>query len=384
MGFREEIRAWLEEACPPAMRTPPRSEADDVWGGRRAVFATPEARLWLERMAQRGLTAPTWPREAGGAGLGDEEARILAEELRRLGCRPPLKSLGLWMLGPVLLRFGSEAQKREHLPSIARGEIRWCQGYSEPGAGSDLASVATRAARESDVYVVNGQKIWTSHADLADWMFCLVRTDPRAPRHEGLSFLLIDMESPGIRARPIRLISGASPFCETFFDDVRVPAENLVGREGQGWEIAKALLAEERRAMSRLRDERTDEEEPLQALASRYGVTGDAILEDRIARAELDRLAVKLTLRRYADEGRTAGPEASVLKVTATEASKRARELRVAIAGFKGLGWEGEGFSDDELALARDYLRSRALSIEGGTTEIQLNIIAKRVLGLPD
>ena len=374
MGFREEIRAWLLEACPPSLRVPARSEAEEVWGGRRATWPSADAQLWLERMAARGYTAPTWPREYGGAGLSDEDARALDEEVRALGCRPALRSLGLWMLGPVLLRYGNEEQKREHLPRIARGEIRWCQGYSEPGAGSDLASLATRAVRDGDVYVVNGQKIWTSHADLADWMFCLVRTAP--PKHEGISFLLIDMASPGVRARPIRLISGASPFCETFFDEVRVPARNLVGREGQGWEIAKMLLGEERRAMSRLREQRTDDEEPLESLAARYGVGDDPLLADRIAAANLEHLAIKLTLRRGADP--------SVLKVAVTEAAKRRRELRVAITGFQGLGWEGEGFSPEELAITRDWLRSRALTIEGGSTEIQLNIIARRVLGLPE
>jgi acyl-CoA dehydrogenase len=376
MSFREEIAAFLEDACPASMRTPAR-EHEEVWGGRRAVFPSDDARLWLERMAARGLTAPTWPREYGGAGLSETDARVLAEELRRLGCRPPLRSLGLWMLGPVLLRYGDEEQKRTHLPRIARGELRWCQGYSEPGAGSDLASLSTRAAREGDVYVVNGQKIWTSHADRADWMFCLVRTAP--PKHEGVSFLLIDMETPGIRVRPIRLISGASPFCETFFDDVRVPARNLVGREGQGWEIAKALLAEERRAMSSLRDQRTDDEEPLMAVARRFGVERD--FAERVVAADLDFQAVRLTIRRYADEG---GGDPSVLKVAATEVAKRRKELRVELAGFGGLGWEGEGFAEDDLAAARDWLRSRALTIEGGTTEIQLNILARRALGLPD
>ncbi len=379
MGFREEIAAWLEEHCPPSMRTRARGEADDVWGGRRASFPSEDARLWLERAAARGLTAPTWPRLYGGAGLSEDDARILDEELRRLGCRPPLKSLGLWMLGPVLLRWGTETQKREHLPPIARGELRWCQGYSEPGAGSDLASLATRATRDGDVYVVSGQKVWTSHADRADWIFCLVRT---GPGREGISFLLIDMASPGITVRPIELLSGASPFCETFFDEVRVPAGNLVGREGQGWEIAKALLAEERAAMSRLRGRRSADEEPLAETARRYGVEDDALLADRIAAADIDLLAAQLTLRRYQAEGRS-GAETSLLKVVVSETSQRRAQLRVELAGFRGLGWDGDAFETAELAATRDWLRTRALSIEGGTTEIQLNILARRVLGLP-
>jgi alkylation response protein AidB-like acyl-CoA dehydrogenase len=390
-GFRREIRAFLEEACPPSMRTP-EPEGEEVWGGRRAVFASEDARVWLERMAERGYTAPTWPREYGGAGLSAEEAKILDEELRRLGCRQALRSFGVWMLGPVLLRYGSEEQKREHLPKIVRGEIRWCQGYSEPGAGSDLASLSTRALRDGMDYVVNGQKTWTSHADKADWMFCLVRTDPEAPKHQGISFLLVDMASPGISVRPIKLISGASPFCETFFDDVRVPVQNRVGAEGGGWTVAKALLDHERSLISTMRDRRTDEERPLAERARQYlevreGRIADPVLRDAITRSNLDFLAYKLTLRRSAEAmkaGGAPGPESSMLKLYGTEISKRRKELLVQIEGYQGLGWEGPGFSAEELADTRSWLRSRASSIEGGSTEIQLNIIAKRILGLPD
>jgi alkylation response protein AidB-like acyl-CoA dehydrogenase len=389
--FRAEVQRFLEESCPPSMRTPGAGEDDEVWGGRRAVFKSPDAKAWLDRMAARGFTAPTWPVEYGGAGLSPVEAGILAEELRRARCRPPLRSLGLWMLGPVLLRYGTEAQKRAHLPPIARGELRWCQGYSEPGAGSDLASLATRAVRDGDVLVVSGQKIWTSHADRADWMFCLVRTDPAASRHEGIGFLLVDMASPGVTVRPIKLISGASPFCETFFDEVRVPVENLVGAPDQGWTVAKALLSQERSSISTLRESSFDAEEPLQDLARRYlgdadGALSDPVLRDRLAQADLDLLAYKLTVRRaaaVAEAGRP-GPESSVLKLYGMELNKRRKELRVVIAGFGGLGAAAPGFTPEELELTRAYLRSRANSIEGGTTEIQLNIIAKRILGLPD
>jgi alkylation response protein AidB-like acyl-CoA dehydrogenase len=375
------------------MRVAAVDESEDVWGGRRAVFKNPESRVWLERMAEKGWTAPGWPREHGGGGLEPAEARVLDEELRRLGCRVPLKSFGLWMLGPVLLQYGSEAQKRAFLPGIARGETRWCQGYSEPGAGSDLASLSTRAVLDGDEYVVDGQKVWTSHADKADWMFCLVRTDPSATKHEGISFLLIDMASPGVRVRPIRLISGASPFCEAFFDGVRVPAENLVGGPGRGWTIAKALLEHERAMISKLRDEHTEEQVSLEELARRYvgldeqGRVADADLRDRLLRANMDFLANKLTLRRSAEAvraGRGPGPETSMFKLYGTELNKRRKELAVLLAGYQGLGWEGEGFSPEELQRARMYLRARANSIEGGTSEIQLNIIAKRVLGLPD
>jgi acyl-CoA dehydrogenase len=380
--FREEVRRWIAASCPASMRTPALDEDDEVWGGRRAVFVHTDQRVWLERMATRGFTAPQWPKEYGGAGLSGEEAAILEAELRRAGCRPALKSLGLWMLGPVLLRYGTEEQKREHLPPIARGEIRWCQGYSEPGAGSDLASLTTRAVLDGDAYLVNGQKTWTSHADKADWMFCLVRTDSRAPKHEGISFLLVDMASPGIRVRPIRLISGASPFCETFFDDVRVPARNLVGASGQGWTIAKALLEHERSSIGALRSAGFAAEEPLAALARRFDALGDPILRDRIAQADLDQRAYQLTSQRASETasgGSTPGPESSILKLYGMELNKRRKELRVVLAGFAGVGASGE-----ELDLTRDWLRSRANSIEGGTTEIQLNIVAKRILGLPD
>jgi alkylation response protein AidB-like acyl-CoA dehydrogenase len=347
------------------MRTPFAGESDWVWGGRSPVFPSDDARLWLERMAARGWTAPTWPKEYGGGGLSDGEARELAEEMRRLGCRDPLKSFGLWMLGPVLLEFGSEAQRRRHLPPIVRGEIRWCQGYSEPGAGSDLASLQTRAVLDGDHYVVSGQKIWTSHADRSDWMFCLVRTG--TAKHEGISFVLIDMETPGIRARPIRLISGASPFCETFFDEVRVPVENLVGQPGQGWTIAKFLLKHERALIARSRDAATADEEPLEELARRHGVLSDPVLRDRITQSNLDFFCSRLLMKRDVP--------ASMLKWYGTEMSKRRKDLKVLIAGFEAL----EGGE-----LTSEWLRSRASSIEGGTSEIQLNIIARQYLGLPD
>ena len=385
--FRADVSLWLDQSCPASMRGPGGDADDDgVWGGTKSPPVDPDARAWLDRMAERGWTAPTWPRHYGGGGLTEDEARILHKEMRRLGCRPPLKSLGIWMLGPALLKYGTEEQKREHLPKIVRGEVRWCQGYSEPEAGSDLASLRTRAVLEGEAYVVNGRKIWTSHAHLADWMFCLVRTDPVAPKHQGVSFLLIDMGTPGIAGRPIRLISGASPFCETTFDDVRVPARNVVGEPNRGWEVAKAVLEHERALISDLRDQRSDGE-ALEELARVYGALDDEGLRQRIARLNLDLLAYRLTVARAREAARvrgTPGPETSMLKLYGTEVSKRRYELMVAIAGYQGLGWSGESFSPAELSRTRAWLRSRASSIEGGSSEIQLNIIAKRVLGLPD
>ncbi|MFI5296617.1 MAG: acyl-CoA dehydrogenase family protein [Polyangiales bacterium] len=392
-AFRREIVAFIEARCPASMRTPLLADDEEPWGGRRGVFKNPDTKVWLDAMAERGWTAPTWPLEYGGGGLTDAEARVLEEELRRAGCRPALKSLGIWMLGPVLLQFGSEAQKRAHLPAIVRGQSRWCQGYSEPGAGSDLASLQTRAVLDGDHYVVEGSKVWTSHADKADWMFCLVRTDPSAPKHEGIGFLLIDMSTPGISVRPIRLISGASPFCETFFEGVRVPHENLVGGAGRGWTIAKALLSHERALISKMRDERSSDDEALDVLAKHYlgtddhGRIADPVVRDRVAQVQLDTLCNKLTLRRSEESARAGhgpGPETSMFKLYGTELSKRRLELSIDIAGYAGVGWEGPGFEPEELARTRTWLRSRASSIEGGSSEIQLNVIAKRVLGLPD
>jgi alkylation response protein AidB-like acyl-CoA dehydrogenase len=385
--FREVTRRWLEENCPPAMRTPPADGDDGVWGGTKSPPIDPDARLWLESMAARGWTAPTWPREYGGGGLSTEEAGVLREEMRRLGCRLPLKSMGVWLLGPVLLKYGTDEQKREHLPKIARGEVRWCQGYSEPEAGSDLAGLRTRAVLDGDQYVVDGRKIWTSHAHLADWMFCLVRTDPAAPKHRGITFLLVDMSAPGITVRPILLISGSSPFCETLFEGVRVPVRNVVGSPNEGWEVAKAVLQHERAVISEMRDTRTAEGGALDDLARAYGVLDDPLFRDRVAHVEIDLLAYRLTMQRARDEARASGapgPETSMLKLYGTEVSKRRYELMIALMGYRGLGWSGDGFDSAELERTRLWLRSRASSIEGGTSEIQLNIIAKRVLGLPD
>jgi alkylation response protein AidB-like acyl-CoA dehydrogenase len=389
-AFREDARRWLDEHAPPSMRTPPTSADDICWGGKKGRYPD-ETRRWLALMAERGWTAPTWPREYGGGGLSKEEAKVLAEEMAKQKLRPALIGFGLEMIGPLLLQTGNEEQKREHLPRIARGEIRWCQGYSEPGAGSDLAGLQTRAVRDGDDYILNGQKVWTSYGDRSDWMFILVRTDT-TQKQGGITFLLMDMDAPGVQVRPIKLISGASPFCETFITDVRVPRRNVVGQENGGWNIAKMLLRFERNMIAdafKVRDDRSR----LLRMARHYlpsaddGHLQDAVLRDRLTQVELDQLALDLTLSRSRDRlkaGQPPGPEASIFKLYGTELNQRRRELMVAIAGPQGLGWEGPGFSDDELALTRDWLRSRGNTIEGGTSEVQLNIIAKNVLGLPD
>jgi alkylation response protein AidB-like acyl-CoA dehydrogenase len=361
-------------------------------------FAYPESRVWLKVAAERGWTAPTWPKEYGGGGLSPEHAKVLRSEIARLELPPPVIGFGLTMIGPTLLQFGSEALKREHLPKITRGEIRWCQGYSEPNAGSDLASLQTSAIREGDHFVVNGQKIWTSYGELSDWMFFLVRTDAGAAKKQiGITFLLTDLATPGVEVRPIRLISGASPFCETFFTDVRVPVGNVVGETGAGWTVAKALLGHERAMIGNFmgsggRREGAGAWEPsavqgLAALAREYAAGSDPIVRDRIVQLSMDELCFHLTVQRSADSaaaGHRPGSETSLFKLYGTELNQRRQELMVSIRGPEALGWEGEGFSKDELQQTRDWLRSRGNTIEGGTSEIQLNVIAKQVLGLPD
>jgi alkylation response protein AidB-like acyl-CoA dehydrogenase len=388
--FRADIRAWLSENYPASLGSDADIDDESIWGGRRAAHKNSATKLWLDRMASRGFTAPTWPKAYGGGGLSPDEARVLAQELARIKARPALMSFGIWMLGPVLLEYANEAQKKEHLPKIVRGEIRWCQGYSEPGAGSDLASLRTRAEDKGDHFLVNGQKVWTSYADRADWIFCLVRTD-KTKKHEGISFMLFDMQSPGVEARPIKLISGNSPFCETFFTDVKVPKENLVGKLNGGWDIAKRLLQYERQNISaggfggaagvEL------EEVAKSYVGERDGKIADADLRARIAAHRMDAKAFALTVRRIEQEAKSKSgptPATSIVKYAAAKLNQDRCELMVEAMGHQGLGWEGEGYSPAEIAAMRGLLRSKANSIEGGTSEINLNVVAKRVLGLLD
>jgi len=392
-AFRRDARAWVEAHAPASLRGLGNDPLHGVWGGRKWKFENPDQRVWLERAAERGWTAPGWPKEYGGGGLSAEEAKVVAQELARLRLPQPLIGFGLTMIGPTLLRFGNEEQKREHLPKIARGEIRWCQGYSEPGAGSDLASLQARAVPDGSDFIVNGTKIWTSYADQADWIFCLVRTKTEGKKQDGITFLLIDMDTPGVSVSPIALISGSSPFCETHFVDVRVPQRNVVNGVNNGWTVAKALLGHERSMIAdAFGGSGGGKRKGLAELARGYlgaaaGPLPDAVLRDQIAQNEIDTRAFLLTVQRSRDAakaGHQPGPESSLFKVYATELNQRRYELLVRIAGPKGLGWEGPGFEPDELERTREWLRSRANTIEGGTSEVQRNIIAKRVLGLPD
>ena len=382
--FRQDTRDWLEANCPAEMRTPMEGEEDIYWGGRNARFQSPAQEAWLNACVDKGYTVPTWPTEYGGAGLSRAEEKVLKQEMDRIGARSPLTSFGIWMLGPALLKFGNDAQKAEHLPRIARGEIRWCQGYSEPNAGSDLASLATKAEDAGDHYIVNGQKVWTSYADQADMIFCLVRTDNSGTKHQGISFVLFDMEADGVEARPIKLISGKSPFCETFFSDVKVPKANLVGEEGKGWTIAKYLLTHEREGIGDSRLSRPLSEIVVQSVGLEADRLSDPMLRAKVAECEIDDWAFAMTMARKTQEakaGQSLGADSSMLKYYGTELNKRRYELMMDAAGHDGLEWSGERSGDGKLA--KGWLRTKANSIEGGTSEIQLNIISKHILQLP-
>jgi acyl-CoA dehydrogenase len=389
-AFREEVRQWLNAHAPPRMREPLGHPDEICWGGQKGRYPDDVLR-WRDVMAERGFTAPRWPKAYGGAGLSKDEARVLAEELAAQNLRPALIGFGLTMIGPLLLQEASEELKRAHLPRIARGEVRWCQGYSEPGAGSDLASLATRATRDGDCFVVDGKKIWTSYGDRADWMFLLVRTTAGGRKQDGITFLLMDMESPGVSVKPIQLISGASPFCETFLHEVRVPVANVVGHIDHGWAIARALLGHERTMIADIFKEKGDFDR-LVAIAKasvgvRDGQVADAALRERMARLEIDQACFDDTLARAKDgaqAGHKPGHESSIFKYYGTELNQRRRDLIMSLLGPEATGWDGPGFDEADLKATRDWLRSRGNTIEGGTSEIQLNIIAKRVLGLPN
>jgi alkylation response protein AidB-like acyl-CoA dehydrogenase len=394
--FRADVRAWLAANYPAELKgADATTDPEAVWGGRAFEGSSDPQIVWMQAMADKGWTAPTWPKEVGGGGLSPQQARVLDQELAAGRYRPALLSFGLWMLGPVLLEYASDAQKAEHLPKIVQGKIRWCQGYSEPGAGSDLAGLQTKCEDKGDHWLINGSKVWTSYADKADWCFCLVRTDA-SKKHEGISFVLIDMATPGVETRPIQLISGESPFCETFFTDVKIPKGNLIGRMNGGWEIAKRLLQYERQNISAGFGDGGGlgggVAADLAQMAKRYvgedaGVLADADLRKRITENKMNFQALRQTIGRSAAESRAGnGPSAttSIIKYAAAEFAKERAELMVEALGSQGLGWDGEGYAAPETAAVRGWLRTKANSIEGGTSEINLNVVSKRVLGLPD
>jgi alkylation response protein AidB-like acyl-CoA dehydrogenase len=386
-AFRAETRAWLEANCPPEMREPVRDEEDIYWGGRSAQFKNEAQCRWFEACRDKGYTVPAWPTKYGGAGLSPAEAKVLREEMAAIGARPPLSSFGIWMLGPALLHFGTEGQKQRFLNEIARGEIRWCQGYSEPGSGSDLVSMQTFGEDKGDHWVVNGQKIWTSYADEADWIFCLVRTD-KANKYQGITFMLFDMANQGVTTKPIKLISGNSPFCETFFDEVQVPKSYghdvpaYVGEINRGWDVAKYLLGHEREMISATGG--GDRASSLGAVAARQGAGLDPVLRAEIAQFDVDALAFTAMSEKFLDEakvGRAHPAQPNMMKYAGTELNKRRHELLMAAGGSRALEWDSEETSGGKPA--RGWLRTKANSIEGGTSEVMLNVVAKRILELP-
>ena len=388
--FRTETRAWLEDNCPTGARGP----GPISTGATSIAINHEDTQLWLDRMIEKGWTAPVWPTEYGGGGLSTNEYMTLIQEMRRIDARAPLGGMGVSLIGPTLLEYGTDEQKERHIPRIVRGEVAWCQGYSEPGSGSDLASLRTRAEDKGDHFVVNGQKIWTSGAQYADWIFALVRTDPDVPKHEGISFVLMDMHQDGITVRPIRLISGESPFCETFFDNAIARKDDLIGELNKGWTVGKRLLQHERGSMASLvgggavKDTGPVLEDEAKAFSGELdGRIADAALRDRVLSHNMNSHVFHLTQRRTVEEasdGSTPGPATSIFKMYGTELQQEKSSLFVEIRGTQGLGWTGDPFTNRSLMDTRAWLSNRAASIYSGSNEIQRNIIAKRVLGLPD
>jgi alkylation response protein AidB-like acyl-CoA dehydrogenase len=385
--FRSDTRAWLEANCPPEMRKPVQGEDDVFWGGRNATFKNDAQKVWFEACRDKGYTVPAWPKEYGGAGLDPAQAKVLREEMARINARPPLSSFGIWMLGPALLHFGTEGQKQRFLNEIARGEIRWCQGYSEPGSGSDLVSLQTFGEDKGDHWTVTGSKIWTSYADKADWIFCLVRTD-KTNKYQGITFMLFDMATAGVSTKPILLISGNSPFCETFFDEVDVPksyGEDIpaqVGQINRGWDVAKYLLGHEREMISGA--DGGDRTSTIGATLHRNAGALDPVLRAELALFDVDALAYAAMGEKFLDEvkvGKSHPAFSNMMKYAGTELNKRRHELIMAAGGSTALEWDSEETRGG--APARGWLRTKANSIEGGTSEVMLGVVAKRILELP-
>jgi alkylation response protein AidB-like acyl-CoA dehydrogenase len=389
-AFRADAREWLEANFPKSLAKDPEAQTANMGG---AAKPSDDWKLWKERMGAKGWGVPTWPKQYGGGGLTPAEARVLQQEMAKIGAQNPIGGMGVGMFGPTLLEYGTEEQKQKYIPDIVTGKVWWCQGFSEPGAGSDLASLQTKAEDKGDHFLVNGSKIWTSGGQYADMIFCLVRTD-QSKKHEGISFVVFEMHQPGVEVRPIKLIAGSSPFCETFFTDVKVPKENLVGPLNGGWSVAKRLLQHERSGMNGSRGPGSaNGNVALGVVAKKYvgedeqGRLADSDLRTRIIQNEIDTKALQLTVRRSALEAKSnSGPSAatSILKNANMKAAQDRAELTLEFMGSQGLGWEGGNFTADELSAVRTWLSGKAGSIYGGSNEVQSNIISKRILGLPD
>ena len=387
-GFRAQAREWLEANFPKSLAHDTEAQTRAMAGG---VELTGDMALWRDRMGEKGWGVPTWPAQYGGGGLSPQEARALNQEMAAIGAWNPIGGMGVGMFGPTLLEYGTEDQKKKYIPDIATAKVRWCQGFSEPGAGSDLAALQTKAEDKGDHWLVNGQKIWTSGGQWADMIFCLVRTD-QTKKHEGISFVVFSMHQPGVEVRPIRLIAGSSPFCETFFTDVKVPKENLIGPLNGGWTVAKRLLQHERSGMGGRAGE-GGKREALGVVAKKYvgedeqGRLADLDLRTRIVMNDMDLKALQQTVKRAALEAKgNSGPSAttSIMKNANMKVAQDRAELTLEFMGHQGLGWEGADFTEEELAAVRGWLAGKAGSIYGGSNEVQNNIISKRILGLPD
>ena len=388
-NFRRETRAWLEANCPPEMRRPMTSEEDTFWGGRNTKFSSEPQRVWFERMRDKGWTVPHWPKEYGGGGLDPEQAKILRQEMAALGARQPLTSFGISMLGPALLKYGTEAQKQEHLPRIAAGLIRWCQGYSEPNAGSDLASLQTRAESDGDDFIINGQKIWTSYAHAAAFGILICRTDPAAQKHHGITYLICPMDAPGVTVRPIVEMTGAHNFNEVFFDEVRVPAVNMIGAPGEGWRVAGASLAEERSNVGGAGG--VDPVQRLVGLARRHNRGGRPAVEDGAVRQQIGGFAARSRIQRHlgqrmatkAMKGQITAADAPLAKIWFSELNLEMVEAALALQGARSMAVEGDELTVEDGRWQDAFLYARAWTIAGGSNEIMRNLIAERGLGLP-
>ena len=388
-AFRAEARAWLDANFPASLK----GRAGWAMAQMEGKAAEGDLATWRTNIAAKGWATPTWPAQYGGGGLSSQQARVLREEMDRAGAFNPLgQGMGISMIGPTILDYGTEDQKARHLPPIIKGEVRWCVGYSEPGAGSDLASLQTKCVDAGDHWVINGQKVWTSGAQWSQWCGALVRTDPTAKKHDGISFMLVPMDQPGVETRLIKLINGESPFCETFLTDARAEKNDLLGEINAGWSVGKRLLQHERASQTGVGLSGA-KITPLEDIAKRYvgtdaaGRIDNPELRVRIADHLMHAQAHNLTVTRAVAESKGnsgATNAASVLKNSATGVAQTRSELLLEIMGAQGLGWEGEGFSNEEIQTVKAWLSGKAISIYGGSSEIQNNIISKRILDLPD
>ncbi|MFT7686294.1 MAG: alkylation response protein AidB-like acyl-CoA dehydrogenase [Candidatus Azotimanducaceae bacterium] len=390
--FETATREWVKENFPLSLKGAAMGLEGEANESKKGDFE-----LWRQRLASQGWGAPTWPVEYGGAGLSHPEAKIISHEMAKIGAFNPiplLAGMGVTMVGPTILEYGTDDQKERHLKPIASGDIRWCLGLSEPGAGSDLASLSTKAIDNGDSFVLNGQKTWTSGADISQWCGALVRTDPAAKKRNGISFVMLPMDQVGVTTKPIRLISGASPFCDTFFDDARAEKADLLGDLNKGWSVIKRLLQHERQSQTQARSPGGDvKKNSIQEKAKNYagtdenGALADADLRIRLTNHLMDAKAHSLTVNRITAEARgkvEVSAAASILKNSATKIAQTKNELTMEFMGTQGIGWEGESFAPEELENVREWLWGKAISIYGGSFEVQNNIISKNILGLPE